>query len=424
VEAPVQDYLPVEDLITKLTSELSDVKNPRICRLSSYDTLRHLSVLRFLEQTSQRRKSEHDVAAQLAEILWVHKTGMTRKSDNSIRDTSLLIRAWAKEYRKTGMLSEDTSGTPGKINSKLARSDIALEAQKELSRMARPNPNALKELLLSKIFPKFGVNEPWLTEETCQSYMEKWGWGSEGHKWFPNNLKAFKGGSSESDEGNTASEDTSIMETHPASMQHVSPTVKPPAWNAPIPSPTAALTSSPTKRAILSHVNNEFRGPPSSNNLNIVTSTPFATDSTMNLPVSSPYTEYTSAQLEFQQSGYINYPMDPSQMYSLNMTPTSVHDTHFSVPQRSAYHEQAQRGYAYKSLDHLVPDPREMMGHRPTFNGLPTTTFVPPPSVVAQLSHDNSFPSQGRQRSSGGHQTVLPEHNQSALHHFMPHSSQ
>ena len=214
------------------------------------------------------------------------------------------------------------------------------------------------------------------------------------------------------------------MEARSASIQHMSPTVKPPTWNAPIPSPTTALTSSPTKPAILSHVSEVFSGIPSNSAVNTVTSTTFTSDSTMDIPMSSHYTGFTPSHLEFQQSGYISYPMDPSQMYNMPLTPASLDNSQFSVPQRSAYHEQAQRSYVYKSLDHLVPDPHEMMGHRPTFNGIPAATFVPPPEVVSQLSHDNSFPSQIRRRSSGGHQTILPEHNQSALRQFMPHSSQ
>lgn len=419
LDTPITD-IPVETLIANLTFQLSHVKNQRICSYSAYDALRHLSVLRFLEHTLNGRMSENDAASQLAEILWVPKSSLSRDRNNSTSHTALLIRSWAKEYRAKGKLSEHSHGTHVKTTSKLANTEIAQAAQRELSRMTRPSPTTLKTMLLDIVFPEFGVNEPKLTENTCRIYMEKWGWKWAGREWVPKGKRAIKVGSSDSDEGNTASEETSIMESHAVNLQPTASPIKPPPWNAPIPSPTTALTSSPTKPAILSHVSQDFSGL-QNGTINTATSTGFTSDSSMNIP-QPLYSGYTPTPPEFQQSSYISYPFDPSQLYNFNMQQSSLDTANSSMPLRSPYHEQApQRSHIYKSLDHLVADPPQMMGHRPAFNGFPITTFIPPPSSAGQFSHDNSFPSQmPRRRTSGSYPKTLPEPSNSGPHHFIP----
>jgi len=426
VDSPIRDCLPVQDLLAKLTFELSHVKNQRICPYSTYDTLRYLSVLRFLEQTLNGLRSEEDVANHLAEVLWVHKTSQTGDRKNSISHTSLLIRSWAKEYRATGKLSEHSHGRHVKTSSKLARSEIAQEAKRALDQMSRPSPAGLKELLLTKIFPKFGVDEPKITENTCRVYMEKWGYKDSGpREWSFKGKRAARVVSTDSEEADTASEETSVLEFHAANMQHTPPTIKPPAWNAPIPSPTTALTSSPTKPAILSRVAEDF-GSIHNSSINTTASTPFGSEASMNIHATSSYSEFIQSPPDFPSSTYYPYQFDPAAapMYNFDMPPTSLVTPQSPTTQRSAYHEQAQRNHFYKPLDHLVPDPPQMMGHRPAFNGLPPTTFVAPSSLMRHFSHDTSFPSQIRRRASTGQQNMRPEPSNSASRHFMPPTSQ
>ena len=81
--------------------------------------------------------------------------------------------------------------------------------------MSKPRPSALKEVLLNEIFPKFGVEEPKISENTCRNYMQQWGWikGTYKQQWTPRNKTILVFSDSESEDGNEASDETAILET-------------------------------------------------------------------------------------------------------------------------------------------------------------------------------------------------------------------
>jgi hypothetical protein len=378
---------PINQVIAKLKWEVSQVKNKRICTLSAYEYMRHLSVLRFLEWTIEEGKPEQDASRQLAELLWEHKTGSTPNSRNSINHKANLIQKWAREYRTTGELEEHAHGTHKKSSSKLAEEPVAKAARKALSKMTKPGPSALKDVLLNEIFPKFGIDEPKISENTCRNYMQHWGWvkGTYKQQWVPKNKKILAFSSSESEEGNHASEETTILETRNDDPPKPSP--RKPSWHGPIPSPTTAIRSAALAQpTIMTQPATTLDGLHAPASLTSPTAT--FTDSTMPMNTRDASVFWPPMQ---------TYPSNQPQIYQFHM-PTTFQST----PQlhQSQFTSHTPFRYIPKSLDSLVPDPPDMMGIRPAFNGDPIPTFTPQPSMLATFSHDSTFPPQVNRRSS------------------------
>jgi hypothetical protein len=410
---PPQDFTPVDPLVQKLRFELSHVKNQRLCPHSSpYEYMRHLSVLRFIEWTLDGDKSESDAAHDVAALLWEHKSD---HPDSSINHKATLIRKWAKEYRKDGKLCINAQGQHAKTMSTLADENIAKAAQKELAKMSNPGPGPLRTALSEKIFPKFGIKDPIPTENTCRNYMEKWGWKTGGYRqWIPVRKKLLDVGDDDSDDGNVASDETSILETK-VSIQRTPPAIKTPSWNAPIPSPTSAiLSSSSTQPAIMSQVTESFVELNSP--LNVSSPVTAFTDTTM--PMSD---RMTAPWTNWPQYGFVQ-PAYQSQMYPFQMQSTYPTNPQLQAQTGLQYHEQAQRRYAPKSLDNLIPDLPQMRGHRPAFNGLPVTTFIPQTSQTTPLEpfhHDTTFPSNISRQSTNNQPN--PTYNDPSSHQYLPH---
>jgi hypothetical protein len=413
-----------DPLIQNLKFELSHVKNQRLCPHSTpYEYLRHLSVLRFLEWTIDGEKTESDAAHELATLLWEHKID---HRGNSITPKANLIRKWAKEYRKDGKLGLNAQGQHTKTMSTLANEQIANAAQKELAKMSNPGPGPLRLALQDKIFPKFGITDPIPTETTCRNYMEKWGWKTGGYRqWIPGRKKLLDAGEDDSDDGNVASDEnvvsdeTSVLETH-VSIQRTTPSIKPPSWNAPIPSPTSAILSGASSQPAIGSQLGE----------------PYNDTSPMNVP--SPMTPFTDTSMPMSDrmvpswTGWPQYPYtgvmshtylsNPSQMFHFQMQPAYPTIPNLESQQGLQYHDPSHRRFIPKSLDNLVPDLPQMQGHRPAFNGLPVATFIPPTSQTTPLEpfhHDTTFPPRTSRQSITNNQQN-PSFNDPSSHQYLP----
>ena len=343
--------------------------------------MRHLSILRFFEWTVEGDKTEQDAAHQLAVLLWEHKTTAIQSPRNSIQHKTNLIKRWAREYRATGGLKGHSHGTHRKTESPLAREDVSKAALKALAKMSKPGPVPLREVLLNKIFPKFGIEYSKISENTCRNYMQEWGWikGSYGQQWTPKNKRLLELGESESDEDNIASDETAILETQNIASQIISP-AKAPSWKAPIPSPTTAIRSVPlTQPAIITEAAAAF------DDLNDSASpTAIFGDSTMT-------TTDRNSELFFSQT---QYPSQQTPMYAFQMQSNFQNTLQFQNQSQQEYIPQPVHRYVPKSLDGIVPDPPDMMGIRPAFNGEPIPTFAPHPSMMEAFSHGTTFPRQ------------------------------
>lgn len=374
---------PLNESLAALRLELSMVKNQRKCPHSPYDYLRYLSVLRFIEWTTNGEKSEQEAANELAVLLWEHKLGNTH---NTLKHKTILIQKWAKEFRETGKLEEHVHGTHKKTESELAREDIALAAQKALAKMPKPGPPALREALLKSIFPKFGIVGSKISENTCRNYMEKWGWKTGAYRqWVPRNKRLLDVPESDSEDVNVASEETSVLESQSPRLSGT----KPKTWTTQIPSPTTAiLTAGSTQPTILTPTNglDEFPNNPG----NLASPVTTFTDSTM--------TAITDRNPTLMWPQPQTYATNQAQFYPFAIQ-TFEFPSQFQTNPPMQYVQQPQR-YTPKSLDRLVPDVSEMMGIRPAINGAPIPNFPPPPSVIEPFSHDTTFPSQNVRRHS------------------------
>ena len=384
------DCRAVEDTIIELKALLSQVKNQRQCPLSAYDYMRHLSVLRYLEWTINEEKPEQEAARQLAELLWEHKTGLTRDPRNSINHKAHLIRKWANEYRMNGELSENAQGTHQKTTSTLAREDVAIAAQKELRKLEKPNPSTLREVLLKKIFPKLGMGELKVSENTCRVYMEKWGWMLGAHrKWAPKNksVSAAIPFDSESDDQYAAvSDETSVL----ASKSPETSSTRTPTWHAPIPSPTTAILSgTSTHPSILTKMPEMYPEPIMDPGSYIPPSMPTMAfvDSTLPTPMASVDRDASSVWTD----SFPAYPQSLPNHFAGSMHSTFQPLSSMQSPMRPQpmYAPPVAR-YTPKSLDNLIPDPPQMMGHRPVFNGEPVTFVAQQPTFEA-FAHDTTF---------------------------------
>ena len=405
-----EDYLPIDQIIAELKAEVSQVKNKRICTLSAYDYMRHLSILRFFEWTVEEGKPEQDAARELAMLLWEHKTGVTHSPRNSIQHKTKLIQRWAKEYRTTGGLVEHAHGIHKKTESTLAREDVAKAALKALAKMNKPGPSGLREILLNKIFPKLGIEDSKISENTCRNYMQQWGWikGPYNKQWTPKNQQLLHVSKSESDEDNFVSDETAILDTQKAPTQKTS-LVKPTGLYAPIPSPTTAIRSAASAQpAIMTHVATTFDNLHNSATL----TSPIATfgDSTITMT-------NQNSNLFFSQMP--TYPSQQTPLYSFQPQPSFQNMVPF---QQQSHHQQfppPPHGYIPKSLDGLVSDPPDMMGIRPAFNGDPIQTFAPHPSLMGPFSNSSTFPPQINRRHSVNNPHVQ-NYNSSSQLQFMP----
>jgi len=399
------DTHPLDSLITQLRGLLCQVKSRRSCALSAYDCLRHLSVLRLFEGMRDGR-GEREVAQELAKLLWVGRE--SSKPKNSLKHKTKLIKDWAQEYRETGKLGEHTQGAHKKPTSPLAREDVAKMAQKELARMDNPGPSALKEVLLSKVFPNFGIECPKITENTCASYMKKWGWKTGGYRqWVPKNKSMLKVEETESDEG-TASE-VSVTDTR---TQTTSPSVKIPSWNAPIPSPSTAVRTFPNdtfptlpQPSLHSFTDLQSQHP------TLTSPQPFDPEGTVNMLDRDHNIAFWSSALP--QS--LNQPLNPHTLYPRPLQ--SAYATTFAPDHpRPSYLPHHQGSYTAKSLSSLVPDPPEMLGIRPAVSGEQVPVFVPPAgyAVGSMFRHDSTFPGHFQQpRNSRGQAAQQQPQNQS-----------
>ena len=399
--------------ITKLSIQLSQVKNKRICKFSPYEYLRHLSVLRFLEQTHERGKSDEEASLDIAEMLWEHKdkNGPKQHPRNSLLRKARHIQDWTQEYLETGELEEHKHGTHKKTESPLARREVMEAAKVALGKMTKPTPAALKAALLETILPQLQVENPKVSETTCRSYMQQWGWtkGAYKQQWI-DTKKPLNAPVKHADDGRYQNEETSVLNS-PAT-----PTPKKPApWHAPIPSPTTAIrTAVVSEPAILTEPTIQRVSP------------------------SLPTPSITPAGIVFE-----NPPSNPqrSSIYWPDMQSYATQQARmYPVPESDRSSEPVQYGnsvsvrflsqsgpYIPKSLDGIVPDPPIMMGIRPRFNGEPVATFVPPPSMMQDYMHggtfpESTFPSQqiNRRHSSYNPNTQSTHFNPSSQLPYMP----
>jgi hypothetical protein len=350
-------------------------------------------VLRFFEWTWEGDKSEQEASIELAELLWQHKE--TRNPQNSINRKASLIQEWASEYRSTGKLEEPTHGAHIKTASILAREDIANAALRELARMAKPGPAALRDALLNKIFPKFAIQDSKVSENTCRNYMEKWGWKTGGYRqWVPKHKRLLDvGGESDSDEGNAASDETSILENNNAGTQPTSVN-KPKYFHAPIPSPTTAIRSIPPTPAPSTMIPHSTGALTEFQNGSVVITSPTTTFTDPSMTMA----DQNSALFWSTTQGYT--PTQQSQFYPYSMPPTFQPTPQFSQESRQHLISQTHSHYIPKSLEHIVPDPPEIMGIRPSLNETPITAFVPHPSLMGHFAHDTTFPQATRRTSN------------------------
>jgi hypothetical protein len=275
----------------------------------------------------------------------------------------------------------------------LAREDVALAAQQALARMKKPGPAALRAALINTIFPEFGVDEPRISENTCRTYMEKWGWKTGKYReWLPRRKIDVK--FEDSGEGDTVSDETVIVDV----SANIPPTTSPvkPSWDAPIPSPTRIPMNLPAYTSI--HTMNA--------------SFPTSFGDVHNSPpplISSPSTVYTESTMsmpdpnQFWSSGFSSWPPNllssGSPIPRLPQTPLHMQDStlpstaQFTTP-RPQYAQQVRPHTGANSLEYLFPASAQTMGHRPGFNMGRTPSFVPPPSQTGLFSHDVSYPRQ------------------------------
>lgn len=388
-DLPVEDCRPIHQLIADLTSELSQVKNKRMCQYSAYDYLRLLSVLRFFEKTERTSNREprldKEVAHELAEIFWVHKADSPHSPRNTLQHKANLIQQWAKEYRATGRLSEHVHGTHTKTESKLAEKDIARAARRALAKMNDPGPVKLKEVLLSTIFPKFGIPGARISENTCRDYMKRWGWHKGGYRqWVANNKRVLQVSDSESDDRLGGSEETDILETSKSAPQHTH-AINNQEWPRTLPSPTTAIRPvASTNIPDLSTNNGHVFDFQNHHPVNTLTSP------------NGPFNSATTPMEDRNAALFLNpqYDLNQPQTYPFPVQPTYIDTSHFQQ-----YLSQQNR-YTPKSLDGLVPDPPGMMGMRPAPHGAPVPTFAAPPSMMGAFTHDSSFPSQSTRRNT------------------------
>jgi len=392
-DVPVEDCRPIHQLITDLTSELSQVKNKRMCQYSAYDYLRLLSVLRFFEKTEKTNSDPRihkEVARELAEIFWVHKSDSPHSPRNTLQHKANLIQQWAKEYRATGRLSEHVHGTHTKTESKLAEKGIARAARRVLANMKDPGPVKLKEILVSTIFPQFGIPGAKISENTCRDYMKRWGWHRGGYReWVVNNKRVLQVSDSESDEKNGGSDETDILETAKADSQANDVNLQ--EWPRNLPSPTTAIRPASTPN--LTDMSPTGGGPV------------FDFQNPHSVTVTSPLTSFnnnTTNPMEDRNAALFlpaNYDLNQTHNYSFPMHTTYVDPSQFQHA-HAQYDAQQQPRYTPKSLDGLVPDPPGMMGMRPAPHGAPVPTFAPHPSMLGAFTHDSSFPSQSTRRNT------------------------
>jgi len=404
LSGPTLDPEPLDDkqelqpseIVTELKSMLAQVKNNRskAGSLSSYEFLRHLSIARYIEWTEDGSHTEVDASRRIADLLWEHTrdpAAPRRSIPSSVEHKARLIKQWADEYRMTGMLREHAQGRHGKTESHLARDDIALAAQKALAKMKKPGPVALRDALVATIFPEFGIDDLRISENTCRTYMEKWGWKTGKYReWLPR--RKLNNNYEDSDEEDIVSDETAVLDlTTPKT-----PIIKPPPWNAPIPSPsrnTPCLPTQPTSQTMSAPASSSLvdvhHSPPSSASPSTI-----YTDSTMVIPDSGQSQNLWSPQ----------YPPWPTHAFIPDPTQRQhnqsnhLQDTAFSgapqFPSPSQLYFQPRAYPGANSVEYLFPATPQTMGLRPVFNGAAPMTFVPPPSQQLLFAHDVSYPSQ------------------------------
>ena len=412
-DGPVEDCQPIHQLIADLTAELSQVKNKRMCQHSAYDYLRRLSVLRFFEKTEKTGpdpRHHKEVALELAELLWVQKTDSPHSPRNTLQHKANLIQQWAREFRATGRLSEHVHGTHTKTESKLAERNIARAARRALANMKDPGPVKLKEILVSTIFPRFGIAGAKISENTCRDYMKRWGWHRGGYReWVANNKRVLQVSDSESDEKNGGSDETDILEHATAAPQQTLAVNMQP-WEKNLPSPTTAIR--PVSRTNITDM--------STNGGQVFD---FQDHGVAVASSITPFNNTATAIDDRNATLFLNsnYDLNQSHNYPFPMHPTYLDTSQFQHQQYLP--QQHQTRYTPKSLDGLVPDPPGMMGMRPAPHGAPVPTFAPPPSMMGAFAHDSSFPSQINRRNTVN---IPPntEYNLLSHHHYMTDTNQ
>jgi hypothetical protein len=369
-----------DDLIHELKSTLSQVKNKRICTYSAYEYMRHLSVLRFFQWTAEG-KSDQEAARKIAELFWEYKDDATQDfqsgSQNALEHKANSIKKWAKEFRSTGRLEEHSHGTHKKTESALAREDIAKAAQRELVKMDNPGPVALKDVLLSKVFPKFGIQDSKISENTCREYMKKWGWNMGGYrKWVPKTKRIYDELRTLSDDGEDPSDETAILDAQNKPTQETY-SFKTQFSQSPIPSPTTVLKRPSGLDVTM---------PPMA-----VTMDEFQSSS---LNITSPF-HNTMVTIPDQPSFWPSTPHFPTQcqVYPMRL-PNQFHDMSHFHQEGQPSEQYPRQHYSPKPMEDLVPlpEPMGMTGMRPAINNAPVQTFTPDPSLMAYFTHDTSFP--------------------------------
>ena len=114
-----------------------------------------------------------------------------------------------------------------------------------------------------------------------------------------------------------------------------------------------------------------------------------------------------------------SHPSIQPQLYPFQMQPTVQSTPQFHSSQYHQFVPQPLSRYVPKSLDGLVPDPPDMMGIRPAFNGDPIPTFAPHPSMLVPFSHGSTFPTQVPRRNSVNN-PPMPNYNPSSQLPYMP----
>ena len=400
----------IDDCIAELSIQLSQVKNKRICKFSPYEYLRHLSVLRFLERTHERGNSDDEASLDIAEMLWEHKdkNGPKQHPRNSLLRKARHIQDWAREYLETGELEEHKHGTHKKTESPLARRDVMEAASKALGKMTKPTPAALQAVLLETILPQLQVENPKVSETTCRSYMQQWGWtkGAYKQQWM-HIKKPVNTPIKYLDDGRYQNEEMSVLNSPPT------PTPKKPApWHAPIPSPTTAIrTGVMPEPAILIEPGIQHVSP--------------------SLPTSTAAIIFENTASNPQRNSIYwpdmqSYATQQARMYPMPESDKSSEPGPYENSVSARFVSQSAP-YIPKSLDGIVPDPPIMMGIRPRFNGEPVATFVPPPSMMQDYLHggtfpESTFPSQqiNRRHSSYNSSTPSIDFNPSSHLPYLP----
>jgi hypothetical protein len=404
----------IDDCIIELSIQLSQVKNKRICKFSPYEYLRHLSVLRFLEWTHERGKSEEEASVEIADMLWAHKdkNGPKQNPRSSLLRKARHIQEWAKEYLDTGELEEHKHGTHKKTESPLARREVMDAANDALIKMLKPTPAALQTELVKQIFPRLQIENPKVSETTCRAYMQQWGWTRGAYKqhWIYNNARPERI-LKYPDDAAQESEETSVLQ----SPTTPTPSKRPIPWHAPIPSPTSAIRST------------AMADPPILTEL-VPQSTPQVPQAPM-IPPSEIHLETNPSDPSRSSIFWPemqSYATQQASSYVLPVPERSLDPVSYENPAAARF-INAPSPYIPKSLDRLVPDPPNMMGIRPRFNGEPVTTFVPHPSMMQQFMHGSTFPgntfpspSINRRHSTENPSTPGAPFNPSSQYSYMP----